>query len=314
MILTLLGPASAVRAEPTTEPTRENIQTLYDAGDHKAALLLINKALATRGKHREKLDLDEFLVLMLKGECELRTNNRAGAKSAFDSAAKQAAHPDEKRAVASMIALLARAKDPKGFKPKSDPTKTIDIVADDSRKEAFEAARAELEAEFTPKLDRAQKAKNNTSKLIDLLPDLGVLAALEYGATGATEKTTAVLDPIQEQIGSSLKADIDRVAGIVEELFKLANEATIQVSTGVGGGIEDTNMRGLRGGERKTAQAAGKEVTRIGKLVTQANKTAEEWALPAGGYGEQLIACESLIKQVESALKIVPGQDIKNVE
>jgi hypothetical protein len=298
----VLTPAAALAQR--NEPTLETAQAAYDAGDYRGAATMLNKLAAAKGRAKESID--QYRLYMLKGSTELQLNQRPQALRSFETAAKEGIEPEEKREALAMVALLKRTKKPQGYSPKADPTRTIDIVNPESRKEAFAAALDDARAELDAALDKAQKGKSNESKLIDLFPLFGELMALEYGATGGTDSIASKFQPIAEQVTVTIQKDIDRASTAAEKLNKLAREMKVRETDD---GDTEGGFRGLRGGERRDAQAVGKEITRIGKLALQAEQAANQWALPIEGLGDMVNQCQNMIEELETSLKIVPGQD-----
>ncbi|MGH7214521.1 MAG: hypothetical protein ACREIT_07145 [Tepidisphaeraceae bacterium] len=309
------------------EPTHQDspavlpVRAAFDAGDFRQSLKLANEALAKRRpKANDKEAADDlalanevFELNRLRAESQIRLNDLSGAKASFEQAVKVA--PDEESFVRAraraMVALLSRAKGdtyfPKQVK-KDDPAAAgFKVIEPESRGRALGALWTDLSVELTRKTAKVDKV--TPAKLVELLPAFGELRAVEIASPrGDSKQSQALYGPMLEDGLNGLAEQVEVAESEIKRLDGLAHSASIELS-GRRGKVTDTNLRGLIGRERKEAGAVGTAAVKLGKTALKGAQTAHEWDLPEDPWLEITQRCDTVVRNADALLKIIPGQD-----
>src|SRR4051794_21520975 len=150
------------RAAPATI---EDARADFSSGNYPASLRKTSTLLsstAAKSNSPERYDL-----LMLRGECLLRLKQRAPAADAFTAAAGIMKNRRDlpRAASATSLAVLAKAASPDlTYKPKKSGDRTgVNIIEPATRQEAMKALFEDMNAEISPRIDKALQDKSLVS-------------------------------------------------------------------------------------------------------------------------------------------------------
>ena len=212
---------SGLFSHPVRADGVEDVRRLVDEGKYRDALKQISQQLGAKGGKDATSSPDRYELLCLKGESLLRLGDRAMATSAFEQAARAASEP---RAVATprAMALLVKKSGGNRYKPKNGPAAGIDIVAPESRREAFAALYEEMSATLRPTLERALRGKT-LPPMMDALPSLFDLASVEYASKGSADESRKILAEFGAHARGLMESELNRVRLRIESLDEVAN-------------------------------------------------------------------------------------------
>jgi hypothetical protein len=112
--------------------------------------------------------------------------------------------------------------------------------------------------------------------MIDLMPDVGALMALEFGATGGLEQMTPVIQSLGERSRELIGRELDRLAMRVNTIEDAANEMYFHDNTGI------PTRRGLHSDEAEELLKMQDYLEQI----TQASEEGRRINRRLGGTGE----------------------------
>jgi hypothetical protein len=166
---------------------------------------------------------DRGELLMLRGEAELQLNRPAAAASSFDSAAREATQPPAAAKGMAMAALARKAPDMKFVARTGDHRgHAWDITDAHTRSEALAALYADELAAATGRLQAANRATNLTP-ILQVLPLIAELAAIETTVTGEALQTTSVATDVGLRAHALMEAALDDMNSRVAQINKAAD-------------------------------------------------------------------------------------------
>jgi hypothetical protein len=260
-------------------------QQKFDAGQYPDALKVIAQALSKGTPTGESPE--RYQLLMLRGECLIRTGQRAPAAAAFDAANKSA--PDvPSAALARANALLVRASPQNKYTPKDTANPPIDITSPDPRKIAFAFFREDQARIVQPKVDKAL-AGTTLPPMIEVLPSLLDVAYLEYAARGNAEQTKASLMALGARARELMKGELKRVRHEIDVLEEVSNT------------YDGSGRRGFYSNERTSLQASHDYVVQIEQAARQARRRVMDLGFD-GAVWEPIIADAADLADLAQAL------------
>jgi len=247
--------------------TLEDSQKAYDAGDYRASLLAIAKAMSL--KQSPLPPQQQYTLLMLKGESLLHLGDRTYAIDAFNAASRAAGatHDYKNAALAKANAVLIQRSQGPVYRPPGQDG--INIVNAASRTKAMGAAYDDLLAQYTNKF-KAVLEGDSLPPMLALVPTLGDLYVLETAATGEAKKTTEILKSFGQHARSLMEKELAREDRRVDELTSLAN-SLIGSDFVVGSTID---RRGLWTPERNELEDIIQYVQKIQKAAQKGRQIA----------------------------------------
>lgn len=197
----------------------EEIRADIDRHDYRAALLKIGKALPeARGDNLRRYDL-----LMARGEALLNLKQKLAALEAFrgaSAAAGREAELHQSMAARAMVELLSESD---GLAYRQKGAAAINIVDADSRKAAMAALFADRLAKEKSKIDAAAEAPTLVP-MIELMPTLSGLMALEFAGTGALETMTPILKTLGSHSRGLMLREVDRMDMRISQIEDMSGE------------------------------------------------------------------------------------------
>jgi hypothetical protein len=214
---------------------------------------------------------------MLRGETLLRMKQPRLAQDAFSSAARVTRRDAQMAdtAAARGMALLIAASPGMQYAPK-DRSEPIDIVDPASRKQALAALYHDRLAAVQPKYDAAMKG-SSLAPMVDLLPALSDLYALECAATGTSEHALPMGQAMGARARDLINAELARLGDAVARLEDQANEPT-----GSGPGGRWYSRRGLTSIEQGQLKDDAQYLDKIRQVAQQGRLLNRRF----GGTGE----------------------------
>jgi hypothetical protein len=262
------------RAAPASA---EEARADFNSGDYQASLRKTSALLSStpaKSNSPERYDL-----LMLRGESLLRLKQRAPAADAFAAAAAVMKNRRDlpRAASATSLAVLAKAASPDlTYKPKKSGDRTgINIVEPSTRQQAMKALFEDMNAEVSPRIDKALQ-DNSLVSTQGLLGDVWEMYTVEFAATGEATSTAARLEELGGHARSLISDELDRLVSRLEQLKDLASEPTWVTQV--------ISNRGLNTGERNEIRQMADYLVQIQRTVENGRrisrvlgKTGENW-------------------------------------
>ena len=220
-VLACIGLSTLAQTAPPPTDTPD-VQKLVDQGQYRPALQQIAKMLPQMQQSDPATRQQRYTLLMLRGECLLQLGQRSYAAQAFDAAGHAA--PDPKSgAVARANAVLVRRSTGNFYKPKGGGA-PIDTLSANSRKKAMLALDADMFAAIQPKVEAAING-NTLTPMIDLLPAMSDMDALECTANGSPGQTRQQLMAMGQRARELMNREIRRVGLRFDELMSLSDSS-----------------------------------------------------------------------------------------
>lgn len=281
--LALLIGGISIAQTPKIDPL-EDARQKFSAGQYQPALQAIAAELSrTRPTNpRDALpSAQRYALLMLRGECLLRIDQRASAADSFTQAEKSSTEPQE-FALARANSMLAKASPNNKFTPRGGPTgSSFDILDTEARKSALNAMREEKLAALNPRLDRAKSA-TTLPPMFEVLDPLLDITALEYAANGNAIQTRVTLMDLGTSARNLINDELKRLSTRLNAL----DDAASSIVGGVGTGF--VGRRGLYSNEAA-------EVREMIPYLGQIEKTARDVRVRAQKLGFQAEAWEPIV-------------------
>lgn len=197
----------------------EEIRADLDQREYRAALLKIGKALPeARGDNPRR-----YQLLMIRGEALLNLKQKSAALEAFrgaSAAAGREAELQQSMAARAMVELLSES-DGLAYRPKA--AAAINIVEAESRKAALAALFADRLTKEKSRIDAAAEAPTLVP-MIELMPTLSGLMALEFAGTGALETMTPILKTLGSHGRGLMLREVDRMDTRISQIEDMAAE------------------------------------------------------------------------------------------
>ena len=280
--------APVLRAAPAPQVSIGDAQSAYSAGEYQDCLRKISTLLSStsiKPGSTERYDL-----LMMRGECMLKMKQPVAAATAFDAAANIRKNQVDLPRIANAEAMQALVKASKGlkYKPRNSPPgdEGIDIVAPDSRKQAFGAMFEDRRGEVMPGVVKAL-ADTSLTPLQKLMPEMWEVYVLEFAATGETKQTSDDLKKLGEHARELIGGELKHISGRIEQLNNLASEPNIARNFGSG---DQVGYRGLNSNERKELQELADYLVNIQKVTEKGRRISRQ-------LGGQIEAWDALLAE-----------------
>lgn len=160
---------------------------------------------------------------MARGEALLNLKQKPAALEAFrgaSAAAGREAELHQSMAARAMVELLSESD---GLAYRQKGAAAINIVDADSRKAAMAALFADRLAKEKSKIDAAAEAPTLVP-MIELMPTLSGLMALEFAGTGALETTTPILKTLGSHGRGLMLREVDRMDMRISQIEDMSSE------------------------------------------------------------------------------------------
>jgi hypothetical protein len=240
---------------------------------------------------------ERYDLLMLRGECLLRVDQRATAVDAFSQAERSAVSP-EKFAMARASALVVKATPNNRYTPRGrNAGPELDIFDPASRKLAFAAVRQDRLRTLAPQLERAQSSTTLPPMLEVLSPMLDI-AALEYAAQGNAADTRQILTDLGTRARGLIGDELRRIDARLNALEDASNSATT-------GGFY-VSRRGLYSNEAAEVRQAVEYLGQIEKVARDVRQRAQRLGWGAEAWEPIIADTGDLTNRAQAMLNIVP--------
>jgi hypothetical protein len=212
------GQGTPVLPPATPTATMEDLRALYDKGAYRPCIQQISRLLGM-GKNLPP-GFDRSDIHYLRGECLLAQRDISSALRAYEDAAKEAGTPAQALGARAMVALV-KASNSSGYRP-TPSDQPIDIVARESRRKAMASLFSQRLPIVTRQVDGAMSART-LPQLTAQLPALLDLAAVEYGATGATAESMGPAGKLGDRARELIDIELSRVNSDLSAIQRRAN-------------------------------------------------------------------------------------------
>lgn len=280
--------ASVARAQRSEGPTVEEAQQALEAGDYVTALETSTRVLAREDNQLADAERHELLMIRAKAMTGRRVWEHA--ERTFDQAAQVAPTPEDRAAAMASAALLRRAQG--GTLTVGDGQK-FDLS--DLRSHGAAAA-ASLDHELdqiTPKVEQAQNAPNLVP-IMDLMPQITDLYALEVATTGKSDKTDPMFQALGERAQELMNNELKVVGRRINSVRDNANN--LVTTNGY------TNPAGLNTRQRERLQEDVVYLTRIKDTARRGQDMSEAMDLSGQKWNEIILATNEWIDTAASML------------
>lgn len=210
--------APSVSAQQPPLATMDELRQMYDAGHYRTCLQQIARVMPQVLSGAPGYDRDA-LVLM-RANCLLHLDDGASARQAYQSAESA---PEEAQWARGRAMVFLISQSPKLKYTPREGGQPIDIKDDKLQADAMKALLADQLAATQGQVRRATTAQN-LEPIIDIMPRMQDLYALELSATGKTEQ----VDPILRQIGQHARDLISREIDELDERMQAVRDSTQQ--------------------------------------------------------------------------------------
>jgi hypothetical protein len=204
-----LSPALSIAATPAPVASQDELQAMFDQAQYKDLLPALNKSLNDKGT-LAKPDA-HYALLMLKGETMLRMKSSSSAQDAFRAASLVVGADDKSVSIAKATVSLVKRSGNAKYQPKAKADNSaalqpaIDILAADSRKQAFAALFTDLFEPAKPIVATAEKA-TSLEAILDVVPQLSEVKDVEIAATGSDAETKDLLTKLATHANTLMTA------------------------------------------------------------------------------------------------------------
>jgi hypothetical protein len=301
--------AGVVSAQPVAKsgpppiPTMQDLNDMYAAAQYRTCVQQIARVLNLKTPAAQ--DYDRGALLALRGDCLLNLGDRTGAIKAYTDAQKT--KQPEAWCHARAMELLVRSGK---YKPKpaaaatgstaaADPDPAAGVADDIKMKQAMMDLLDVQRKRAEPKMRAAEQAQNLTP-MIDALPEMMDLYALEKTSTGDVADIAPRMKDIGQRARSMIGRELSQLDVRVQQLEAMANSSVDTSGRGGGGlgrggggggrGWSDSTRRGLFSNERDGLRDTLDYVAKI-------QATAERGQRIANDFGGQPEAWDQLISQ-----------------
>lgn len=249
----------------------DDVRAKAQSGDYRGALQLVNRRLAeARGNAELRYEL-----LMLRGECLVQLRQKPAAIEAFRSASRAVSVDSDFEKTLAARAQVEVLTGSEGWTFRAAGER-VDIIDPQSRGKAMGVMFSERLLDLTPRIEKARDAAV-LGPMIDLLPSIAGLMALEHGASGKTERTTPIFESFGERGRELITAELIRLEGRIGQLEDLANELII-LRDG-----EIITRRGLHSNEQAELRDAVAYLDKIEQAADEGRRISRR----LGGTGEK---------------------------
>ncbi|HEY2586274.1 MAG TPA: hypothetical protein VGI81_10970 [Tepidisphaeraceae bacterium] len=251
-------------------PTMGDLQQMYDAGQFHTCLQQIARVLP--GSDRPNSGFDRLQLMLLRGECLMRLGARAEAYRAFTAAQ---ASPEAKTALTARAnVVLIEASDQFRYRPPGGGGQTIDIQDPANRRKAMGALFDAQLGKYRPQIDKAAQAPS-LGPIIDVLPKLKDLAALEMTATGNDRELRPSLMAIGQRARDLIGGALQQVEAQVAQVQQRASQPVMTPVTGGSQWWVTAGRQGLDSNDRAQLEDAINSADSIHNATQQGLVTSE---------------------------------------
>jgi len=284
--------SAAAMAQPKSEPlpTMQELQKLYADKQWQPLLQGVSRVLPLKGPAAQPYD--RYELFSMKAESHLQLKQQAAAAAAFEEASKVEAIDKQKQAVADSMVLLVKRSQQNQYtrkSPTSQPSepKTIDLLDQDKRKDAFAALAADELATLQPK---AKAAATGTSlkPIAEMLKSLDDLKKAEMAAGGSSDTplTTALVAPLATHAKdlsskevAQQKAKVDGIEASANQVVEVPDRTGTNNRRGypgAGGGSFPTGPRYKKRGLQGMDQSTLKQIVTYSSDISKGTKQLAE--------------------------------------
>jgi hypothetical protein len=220
-------PAQQKPAGAPPMPTMQDFHDMYAAAQYRICAQQVARVLNMKTPAAQVFDRGELLAL--RADCLLNLGDRAGAIRAYTDAQKSG-NPDVWCHARAMELLVKSGK----YRPKPAPTATTSpstdvdpgagVTDDAAMKQAMSDLLDVQRQRAEPKLRAAERAQN-LAPILDALPEMMDLYALERTATGDTADIAPRIRDIGTIARSQMARELGRIDVRVQQLEGTANSS-----------------------------------------------------------------------------------------
>lgn len=297
-----MATASIALAQAPTDALADARQK-FAAGEYRPALQVIAAELSQNrpANSREAMPSPRrYELLMIRGECLIRVDQRASGADAFSAAEKSASSPQE-FAIAHASSMLIKASPNNKYTGRGGTGSPFDILNTDSRKQAFAALREDRLATLKPKLDRAGSS-TTLPPMFEVLQPLLDIAVLEFAANGSAVQTRVTLMDLGTHARGLINAELKRIDARLNALGDASNSVTGAVGVDVGYVVR----RGLYSNEAQEVRETVQYLGQIDKTARDVRTRAQKLGLQADAWEPIIADTADLVDRANAMLNIVP--------
>jgi hypothetical protein len=271
-------------------PSQQELHDLFKAGQYQPLLQKLSRVLGLKGA--AAVAYDQVDLTMLRGETFLQLKQQAKAVEQYQAAWKMltAANPqnardpktadEQKRQIRATLLLFSRSQNLQ-FTPKHRPTAPeqpagpFPLTDLEQRKPAFNALRADVQAELEPKVKAAKDAKSLVP-VIDVMRSVGDLRALEQLTSGDNKVTDQMIKDMATHASDLMSTEVTKLDGEDAAIDGNAHQTVmthvpVRTSNGItssSGGPMQTAYRykGLSANDKKTLGNNVDSLTKIASI------------------------------------------------
>ena len=264
-------------------PTIDDAKAALDAGDYREALERTGRVL--NRDEATLTDADRFQLLMIRGKAMTARQVWDAAERTFDQAVELApTEADRIRAMANRSLLrFARGGTLDVGGPGGDQRIDLSDLGQHDR-----AARVLLDGQLRdlrPKVDQAAGARNLVP-ILDLLPRVIDLYALEMASTGKSEQTDLLFTKLGDRAHELMTDEVRAVGRRVGGIRSTANNL---VTRG-----QYVNPSGVTTRQKDALREDGRYLERISAAARQARQIATQIGRDAGRWDQVVLRAEEI--------------------
>ncbi|MGA2499114.1 MAG: hypothetical protein ABSH20_15335 [Tepidisphaeraceae bacterium] len=276
-----------------------DVQKLFNAHDYRGALSAISRTLFA--DQPLLTPAQRYELFMIRGESFLQLGERPYSTAAFLDAARVA--PERLLAVTARAnATIVRLATGTVYRPGGNPEATgIDILNSDSRKQAMQAAFADMLKAVRPQVAGALKA-DSLGPMQSLYQTCIDLYCLEESATGKSTELEPMLTSLGDHAYKIFEDEKSRLGQAVEHYRAIAMETDL-VQTGY---ITSMGHRGLFSQEKKEFRVFISEIEEGMGLARSAGRIARQFGRSGQRWAEMFVELDSLHEHAEQIMALRP--------
>ena len=288
-IVAVLTSASARVLAQGSSSDLDAVRAAMAAGEYQSAQKQIDQRLFPTPTDPAK----RYELLMLKGECRLQLKERAGAITAFKSAAKAAGSAAELAAARANALIVERSTSGRYVSRAGSGGEPIDIMAMDSRKRAMNELRGEMWSQYKSKVEAAARAEQLPPIEAAFTP-LADMYCLELFAAGQAAETGAVMQELGSRAYKLMQIEVTKCGSRVDYLNQLAN------SSGADARGWSTGRMGLTSQQRDEVKTMLAYLNKIGQRAIEYRGIAARMGGNEGKWETMVADVVGLTAEAES--------------
>ncbi len=298
LVLLISSPLQAQNPPPM--PTMDDLRQMYQAKQYRVCLQQI--ARVVRQANLQDSQWDKYALMLMRADCLLHLDDGAAARQMYEQAEQS---PDEMQWARGRAMAYLVSRSP-GFKytPRAGGA-TIDITQDANQASAMQALLAD-DLQSPAGLRRAMDAQN-IEPVVEFVPQVQNLYALELVATGKTDQ----VQPMVREVGQHARDLIQREINTIGQKMQNIQGSSAQSAGGqpmeAGGAwwVDPAVVRrGLFPEERQYLNQVGGYLERIAQTAQRGQKLSMRLGGEADAWGALVTQTQQLQNQAQQILSM----------